>query len=72
MVDRCGTDVRYVVDFYNAPVLPGQAAAIHIDLRPSLDGPQAFMDRAAMWAYKAGLLEMPDAVKRAGNLLKHH
>lgn len=69
-VDRCGSSVRYVVDFYNAPAAPGQAAAIHIDLRPAVDSPQAAWDRARMWAIKAGLLPAPPAVADAQRMLR--
>lgn len=49
VVDRCGTEVRYVIDFYNAAPpaatsAPGTAAppvALHLDVRPALDSPGA-------------------------------
>ena len=58
VVDRCGREVRYIIDFYEGhegeggPVVPGgaKAAAIHIDARPALDSPGALFDRLRMQA----------------------
>lgn len=53
-VDRCGTTVRYVIDFYNAappsptPAAPGAPpppVAMHLDVRPALDSPGALWQR---------------------------
>lgn len=43
-VDRCGQEVRYVIDFYNAKG-KGSACAMFLDVRPALDSPGAFIDR---------------------------
>ena len=56
IVDRNGKDVRYVIDFYNAKVPPrgGESSldvgpiAMHVDVRPALDSPEAFYERAYM------------------------
>ncbi|KAL0055928.1 hypothetical protein WJX82_005812 [Trebouxia sp. C0006] len=48
VVDRCGKEVRYVVDFYNAAPLPGMPIAMHLDVRPALDSPSALLDRLRM------------------------
>jgi hypothetical protein len=39
---------RYVLDFYKGKIHPSSPAAIgmHLDVRPALDSPTAFMDRA--------------------------
>lgn len=39
---------RYVLDFYKGKIHPSSRAAIgmHLDVRPALDSPTAFMDRA--------------------------
>ena len=38
IVDRCGVDVRYVIDFYNAKSAdPRSPIAMHLDARPALD-----------------------------------
>ena len=53
-VDRCGKEVRYIIDFYAGQeeeqgVPSGmKAAAIHIDARPALDSPGAAYDRLRM------------------------
>lgn len=62
VVDRCGQEVRYVLDFY-----PGKAKAVngidsfvsvYMDVRPALDSPQALMDRVTV-----GLQEMLASMK---------
>ena len=46
VVDRCGTDVRYVIDFYNAKSAdPRSPIARHLDARPALDSVGGAMDR---------------------------
>ena len=46
VVDRCGTDVRYVIDFYNAKSAdPRSPIAMHLDTRPALDSVSSVMDR---------------------------
>eukprot|EP00884_Botryococcus_braunii_P006462 jgi/Botrbrau1/15817/Bobra.40_1s0006.4 len=45
VVDRCGRDVRYVIDFYNAAPLPHMPVAMHLDVRPALDSFSAVWDR---------------------------
>ena len=52
VVDRCGTEVRYVIDFYNAAPRPDMPAALHLDVRPALDSPLAAWERLRMqWAW---------------------
>lgn len=53
IVDRCGTEVRYVIDFYNAVPFGGSApVAMHLDVRPALDSPQALFDRMSIqWSW---------------------
>jgi cytochrome c heme-lyase len=47
VVDRCGRDVRYVIDFYNAKSAdPRAPVAMHLDARPALDSLGAAFDRA--------------------------
>ena len=58
VVDRCGREVRYIIDFYNGSPsatagsmgmdLPGMPPAIHLDVRPALDSPGAAWDRIRM------------------------
>eukprot|EP00227_Mantoniella_beaufortii_P014124 CAMPEP_0197593462 /NCGR_PEP_ID=MMETSP1326-20131121/18218_1 /TAXON_ID=1155430 /ORGANISM="Genus nov. species nov., Strain RCC2288" /LENGTH=245 /DNA_ID=CAMNT_0043159435 /DNA_START=160 /DNA_END=894 /DNA_ORIENTATION=- len=46
IVDRCGVDVRYIIDFYNAKSSdPRQPIAMHLDARPALDSFGAVADR---------------------------
>ena len=47
VVERCGRQVRYIIDFYNGP--PGSGgASMHLDVRPAPDSLQALSDRAGM------------------------
>jgi len=48
VVDRCGEEVRYVIDFYAGAAAPGAPAAMHLDVRPALDSPSALWDRVRM------------------------
>ena len=50
VVDRCGTDVRYVIDFYESPPEPGKQIGIHLDVRPAIDSFQALYDRMAIFS----------------------
>lgn len=50
LVDRCGTEVRYVIDFYNGTPQNGQPIAMHLDVRPALDSFSALFDRLQMQA----------------------
>ena len=48
IVDRCGREVRYVIDFYNAAPMPHMPAAVHLDVRPALDSPELLWERVCM------------------------
>jgi cytochrome c heme-lyase len=45
IVNRCGKQVRYVIDFYPGHRMPGVPVAFHIDARPALDSVGAVVDR---------------------------
>ncbi|TPX31101.1 holocytochrome-c synthase [Synchytrium microbalum] len=47
VVDRCGKEVRYVIDYYSGHDEP-ESPVFHVDVRPALDSPEAFVDRARM------------------------
>ena len=56
VVDRCGAEVRYVIDFYSgapagAAEGPGGSPSMHLDVRPALDSVGACLDRAVMFGY---------------------
>lgn len=44
VVDRCGREVRYVIDYYSAGASAGQAT-FSVDIRPALDSPRSLLDR---------------------------
>eukprot|EP00928_Gymnodinium_smaydae_P068263 TRINITY_DN51341_c0_g1_i1.p1 TRINITY_DN51341_c0_g1~~TRINITY_DN51341_c0_g1_i1.p1 ORF type:complete len:255 (+),score=39.58 TRINITY_DN51341_c0_g1_i1:67-765(+) len=48
-VDRCGTRVRYLVDFYDGRPSPTHPISIHIDARPELTF-GGLVDRFRLWA----------------------
>lgn len=47
-IDRCGTPVRYVVDFYDGKSSPEHPVSIHIDARPEVSW-GGIRDRFRMW-----------------------
>lgn len=50
-VDRCGTEVRYVIDFYFDESKAGTADAFNVEVRPALDSVEAVVDRVKMNIY---------------------
>lgn len=46
-VDRCGRQVRYIIDFYAAQSKEAPVS-FHLDVRPALDSFSALLDRIAM------------------------
>jgi cytochrome c heme-lyase len=52
VVDRCGTEVRYVIDFYFYDDKAGTAEAFEVVTRPALDSPTAALDRVKMGVYR--------------------
>jgi len=47
-VDRCGKEVRYVIDFYFDERRAGSPDAFTVDARPALDDLGSLRDRAKM------------------------
>ncbi|XP_065898016.1 holocytochrome c-type synthase-like [Dysidea avara] len=45
VIDRCGKEVRYVIDYYGCDPQPDRSVPIFIDVRPALDSFSAFKDR---------------------------
>jgi cytochrome c heme-lyase len=72
IVDRCGRDVRYIIDYYDGgDVNPNDHKFAIMDVRPALDSPTAAWDRMKVfwwrWRYagEEGQIEMPQ--KMAAN-----
>ena len=40
--------MRYIIDYWDAPPVPGKAASMHLDVRPALDSVGAVWDRCKM------------------------
>lgn len=51
-VDRCGREVRYVIDFYFDEGKAGTPQAFDLRVRPALDSPGAALDRVKMLVYE--------------------
>lgn len=51
-VNRCGEEVRYVIDFYYDEQAAGTPSAFELRVRPALDTPSAALDRVKMSVYK--------------------
>jgi cytochrome c heme-lyase len=53
VVDRCGTRMRYVIDFYAGRPLPGTSnVSFFLDVRPALDSWEAVNMRTSMFINK--------------------
>lgn len=55
IVDRCGKDVRYIIDYYDGGKVHANGEFTILDVRPALDSFQAVKDRckAAYWRWSA-------------------
>ncbi len=69
IVDRCGREVRYVIDYYDGgDVNPNDHKFAILDVRPALDSPTAAWDRmkVAWWRWRyapeSEQVEMPHKV----------
>ncbi|KTW31427.1 hypothetical protein T552_00071 [Pneumocystis carinii B80] len=51
-VSRNGKIVRYVIDYYDAPLEPSGEVAFYLDVRPAIDTPGAVYDRISAWTSK--------------------
>jgi cytochrome c heme-lyase len=50
IVDRCGKDVRYIIDYYDGGKIEKNGEFTLLDVRPALDSFDAFKDRMrAAW-----------------------
>lgn len=74
IIDRCGKDVHYVIDYYDGgPVDPQTAQFTNLDVRPALDSWSNIWDRCvvAYWRLKYETLGF-DASKFAANRRAQH
>lgn len=55
IVDRCGKEVRYIIDYYDGGSVKSNGEFTLLDVRPALDSFEAFTDRckAAYWRWTA-------------------
>jgi cytochrome c heme-lyase len=55
VVDRCGSRVRYIIDFYTGRSAPGQMPSFYLDVRPALDNWEGVMMRLEnFWSRRVG------------------
>ena len=53
IVDRCGEDVRYVIDYYDVgDVDPHTRLFTHMDVRPAMDSWQNIWDRMVVFYHR--------------------
>jgi cytochrome c heme-lyase len=45
IVDRCGRQVRYVIDYYEGQPEPDGTPTMNVHVRPALDSVESFVDR---------------------------
>jgi len=48
VLERCGKEVRYLIDFYQGKPQPGKPISMYIDARPAGDDAEAIWDRVRM------------------------
>ena len=49
-VDRHGKEVRYIIDYYEAPNDENNEPVFNLDIRPALDSPAAVFERISRWS----------------------
>ncbi|KAH9137202.1 hypothetical protein AeRB84_017938 [Aphanomyces euteiches] len=59
IVDRNGTEVRYVIDFYTGQPTPGKPISVYLDVRPALDNVGNAVDRLRMQFQKTIMPMLP-------------
>jgi len=53
IVDRCGKNVRYIIDFYQGkPSETGEPVSMYLDARPALDSADGVFDRLVRMPFK--------------------
>jgi len=58
IIDRCGKEVRYVIDYYDGELQPGTHEFANLDVRPALDSLDAVWDRMKVWqSYLIGIFD---------------
>lgn len=59
IVDRCGKDVRYIIDYYDGGSPDEHYRFALLDVRPAMDSPGNIYDRTrvCLWRWKQELLE---------------
>ncbi|XP_055527960.1 holocytochrome c-type synthase [Wyeomyia smithii] len=66
IVDRCGKDVRYIIDYYDGGVVDDKYKFALLDVRPAMDSPENVWDRMKV-AYMRWKFELEGKVKELSN-----
>lgn len=65
IVDRCGKDVRYIIDYYDGGLPDENYKFALLDVRPAMDSPQNVWDRMCVfymrWKYELQSTLMGDS-----------
>jgi cytochrome c heme-lyase len=63
IVDRCGKDVRYIIDYYDGGTVNDKYQFALLDVRPAFDSLSAILDRTKAtwwrWTVKTDNIAMP-------------
>ena len=51
-VNRCGKEVRYIIDYYDGDLEPGSHRFAQLDVRPALDSLEAAADRFKVFCWR--------------------
>ena len=51
-IDRCGKEVRYIIDYYDGELDPGSHRFAQLDVRPALDSFEAVADRVKVFCWR--------------------
>ena len=51
IVERCGQERRYIIDFYRGKQVAGLPASVYLDVRPALDSPSALWSRLTSFLF---------------------
>jgi len=52
IIDRCGKEVRYIIDYYDGDLNPGDYKFAQLDVRPAFDSFEAVWDRMKVSWYR--------------------
>ncbi|EAT33112.1 AAEL014630-PA [Aedes aegypti] len=66
IVDRCGKDVRYIIDYYDGGMVDDKYKFALLDVRPAMDSPENVWDRMKV-CYMRWKFQLESKVKQLSN-----